>query len=109
MTEYTLKEKVLNIGMNLTRVGNWVMDYSTIKGKRINQFIFETNILLNELSESDVGAKFEPTLIWFKKEFSEVLKRLPLVSEGKTDNLELAEKLFTLASILTHRAILVSN
>lgn len=98
------KTKLLDLAMNLNRVGNWAADDYKAKRKRISFFLNQTTEYLNSLS----GAKFP---LKVKVVFSRFLKDYPrLLQEGQTgpkDQLLWAETMMTWGNILTHRSRLI--
>lgn len=88
------KDLTLNIAVNLGRLGRWVAEGKTV---RVNQFLSETENYLQELENAHKSEKFQPTFDSFKKEFQKLKNNIQL-------NDEWAEKSFTWANILTHRA-----
>lgn len=106
--DYSAKDKVLDIAMNLTRVGGWAAEDYARKHKRIVQFLDETKEYLDDLeSESAHGGSPH-----FQKPFQKFQEEFPrLAKEGKTgpkDPLFWAEEMLTWGSILTHRAKLIN-
>lgn len=100
------KSKILDIAMNLSRIGNWAADGYKIKQKRITLFLDETTEYIKSLKQSSFPLRFKETLIKFLQEYSRLEK------EGKTgprDELEFAEKMMTWGNILTHRASLIKS
>jgi len=93
------KAKILDIAMNLNRIGNWAADDYRGKKKRITLFLDQNNSYLSSLEVID--GKFKKTLALFKKKYKKLEK------EGKTgpkDPLFWAEMMMTWGNILTHRA-----
>ncbi|MBI2595375.1 hypothetical protein HYW46_01410 [Candidatus Daviesbacteria bacterium] len=103
-----LEMQILNISVNMARIGNWIADLSKIKAeygekvyrsrrKLIEKMINQTENYLNDLSSQKISGRFVPTLGRFTKEFK-------VIKNGyKTDPL-LAKKALTWANILQHRA-----
>lgn len=98
------KDKVLDIAMNLNRIGNWAADGYHKKGKRIKQFISLTSQSVNQLTPSRFSEPFKKTYKNFIKEYK-ILEREGL--KGPQDELYWAEKMMTWGNILTHRAKLI--
>lgn len=92
------EEILLDIAMNLNRVGNWAADDFSGKKKRIVFFLEQTSAYINSLNQSAFSKKFMKTFERFLKEFNQ-LKKLKF-----KDPLEWAEKMMTWGNILTHRA-----
>lgn len=98
------KAKILDIAMNLTRIGNWAADDYKSKKKRIIIFLDQTSEYLISLEKSDLSDRFKKTLDRFLAEYP-VLEK-----EGKelsSDVLAWAERMMTWGNILTHRSKLV--
>lgn len=98
------KAVVLDIAMNLNRIGNWVADDYPGKKKRILLFLNQTTEYINSLQNKSFSPRFNPTWISFTQKYSQIEKD---VEAGKKDKLELAEKLMTWGNILTHRVNLI--
>lgn len=98
------KAKILDIAMNLTRIGNWAADGYQLKKKRILLFLEQTSDALNSLTPSVCPLSFRKTLNHFLNEYSGLEKAGKL---GPNDELEWAEKMMTWGNILTHRAKLL--
>lgn len=100
----TQRELVLDIAMNLTRIGNWAADGYQPRHKRIMLFLKETQRMVRKLENLTLSDTFEPTWTRFLKAFSKLSR------QGKTappDTLGWAEDMMTWGTILTHRASLV--
>lgn len=98
------KAKILDIAMNLNRVGNWAADGYQAKRKRILTFLDQTTNYIKSLEPADFTDPFKKTFSKFEKEY------LKLEKEGKKgpeDTLLWAEKMMTWGNILTHRAKLI--
>lgn len=85
---------LLNIAVNLGRLGRWAHEDKTV---RIPQFLNDTQVYVDMLSEKRINEKFLPTFLNFSSVFKN-LKSANIYSD------EWAEKAFTWANILTHRA-----
>jgi hypothetical protein len=88
------KELTLNIAVNLGRIGRWAHEG---RRNRLDQFMRQTEEYIVELKEKPKSKRFEPTFDAFEKAFNE------LKADVRTDAVW-AEKMFTWANILTHRA-----
>lgn len=99
------KARILDIAMNLNRVGNWAADGYQGKKKRIAFFLQQTTDYLTAVQEPIYSEVFKKTLIRFRKEF-EALRTEGIV--GPHDELLWAEKMMTWGNILTHRSRLLS-
>lgn len=98
------KAKILDIAMNLNRVGNWAADDYNAKQKRISLFLNQTTKYINSLDVLDFTEPFKKTFHKFSKEYSELEKANIKSSD---DALLWAEKMMTWGNILTHRAKLI--
>lgn len=88
------QDLVLNIAVNLGRMSRWALERNE---RRIDQFLEESEMYLNELENMGVSARFKPTLEVFERKFKE------LKAGVKTDR-DWPEDVLTWANILTHRA-----
>ncbi len=88
------QEIVLNIAVNMGRLGRWCMEGRT---KRLEQFLTETDEYLQLLGQTTKNKQFEKTFIAFKRDFA-------LLKTQKKYNEAWAERAYTWATILTHRA-----
>lgn len=99
------KAKILDIAMNLNRIGNWAADDFDGKEKRIRLFLAQTNQYIESVPQASLTQPFKKTFHRFLEAY-EVLK-----NEGKekpADTLAWAERLMTWGNILTHRTQLLS-
>lgn len=98
------KAKILDIAMNLNRVGNWCADNYLLKQKRIIIFIDQTSNYLKSINPSSYP---EP----LKRAVNQFLKLYPALERagrtGPPDELLWAETMMTWGNILTHRAQLL--
>lgn len=97
------KEQILDIAMNLTRVGNWGADDFTGKRTRIHQFLQETSVMLNTIHPSQLSSSFQPTFSRFLEEYNKLTRE----SQSPVDPLAWSERMMTWGNILTHRASLI--
>jgi len=100
----TSKDKILDIAMNLNRIGNWAADDYQGKKKRINLFLDQTNDYINTLDTSKFSKKFSKTYNNFIKNYSKLEK---IGRQGPKNPLFWAEDMMTWGNILTHRAKLI--
>lgn len=98
------KAVILDIAMNLNRIGNWAADDCKIKKKRINLFLNQTTRYIDSLEPSLFSPVFRKTLIKFLQEYKSLTKEW---EDGLKESLFWAEKIMTWGNILTHRARLI--
>lgn len=99
------KAKILDIAMNLNRIGNWAADDFDGKRKRIKLFLNQTDQYIASLPKRTSSQPFNKTLNRFLEEY----RMLKHEGEQKpADILVWAEKLMTWGNILTHRIQLLS-
>ena len=89
------KQTIMDIAMNLTRIGNWVEDDFEGNKKKINTFIENTNGYISTIK--NLNDKFNNTWLNFMKVY-------PTMIKTPQDN---AENLMTWGNILTHRSKLI--
>lgn len=98
------KAKILDIAMNLTRIGNWAADGYEVKKKRIIIFLKNTD---NNLKNVKISSLDQP----FKKTFEKFLRDYPKLEQegynGPKNQMVFAEKMLTWGNILTHRSRLI--
>ena len=98
------KAIIMDIAMNLNRIGNWAADGFTPRSKKINMFLDQTSKNLESLDDSNSNLVLNGTLQKFKLEY----KKLALEARSKPpDEMLWAEKMMTWGNILTHRAKLL--
>lgn len=98
------KEQILDISMNLNRIGNWAADDYSKKQRRIMIFLDQTEKYSKSLNLTTLPKPLRNSLNKFLKEFPK------LQSEGKLgpkDTLLWAEKMMTWGNILSHRSSLL--
>ena len=100
------KAKILDIAMNLNRVGNWAADDYIGKKERIKTFLNNTTGYVQSLDFSSFSPSFARTFADFRKEYP-LLKKEGL--RGPSDTLYWAENMMTWGNILTHRAKLLNS
>lgn len=98
------KAKILDIAMNLNRVGNLAVDNYEKKKKRIDIFLEETKGYINSIDKSSLPKSFKKTFDKFSKEYLLLEKENIETHEEK---LYWAEKMMTWGNILTHRAKII--
>jgi len=100
------KEQILDISMNLNRIGNWAADDYTKKQRRIALFLDQTSDYTKSIDISILPDQLKKPMERFLVEYPKLSK------EGKTEpkNTEIwAEKLMTWGNILSHRAQLLGK
>ena len=95
------KALVLDIAMNLNRVGNWAADDLTGKKKRIEFFLDQTTQYIKSLDKSSMSDDFKKTFNKFLGEYKNI------VNDNSKNSSSWAEKLMTWGNILTHRSKLI--
>ena len=100
----TTKAKVLDISMNLNRVGNWAADDYIGKKNRIKTFLVSTSNYLGELENVQFPSSLADTVSAFRKEYKILEKE---GNYGPKDPLAWAEQMMTWGNILTHRSKLL--
>lgn len=98
------KALVLDIAMNLNRIGNWAVDSFAIKEKRIHFFLDQTTGYIDSLDNSAFSDKFKKTFDKFLNEYKLLNQEIKLNSK---DNEIWGEKMMTWGNILTHRSKLI--
>ncbi len=98
------KAKILDIAMNLNRIGNWAADDYKGKKKRIKLFLDQTTHEINSLDTALFSDPFKKTFEVFLKKYAELKKS---GKSGPEDELYWAEMMMTWGNILTHRAQLI--
>ena len=68
------KSLILDIAMNLNRIGNWAADDYFIKKKRICLFLNQTTNYLKLLDQSKLPNLLKRTITKFTNEFSQLKK-----------------------------------
>jgi hypothetical protein len=98
--------KILDIAMNLNRIGNWAADDYSGKKERIITFLRNTSSSIRDLDKDSLPKSFVGTFNNFMKEYSSLEK------EGikKPKNpVFWAEDMMTWGNILTHRSKLIEG
>ena len=94
------KAKILDIAMNLNRVGNLAADDYEKKKKRIDIFLEETNEYIDSIDKSSLSKSFQRTFDKFLKEYL-LLEKENIKTHA--EKLYWAEQMMTWGNILTHR------
>lgn len=98
------RNKILDIAMNLSRIGGWAADDFAKKRKRILLFLDQTTDCVDSLETVAFPKPFQKSL----EKFLEVYPKLEKAGrEGPTDTLSWAETMMTWGNILTHRSRLI--
>lgn len=92
--------RIMDISLNLARVGNWTADNYDGKKTLIARFLLQTDGYLQELLKQPLSNQFKPTLKRFTKAF-QILRNETVYESNKYD---WAERALTWANILQHRA-----
>lgn len=95
--------QVLNISVNMARIGELVLKSGSLRGELITRFLDQTNTYLNDLVNLNISNSFKPTLNKFQAEF----KKLKNEKISEENRLLWAEKAITWADILQIRSKLV--
>jgi len=95
------RAKILDIAMNLTRVGNWAADGYDAKKKRIETFLDNTAASIDTLDTAQLSDRFRRTYARFLREYKDLDKE---GRAGPHDIPDWAERIMTWGTILTHRA-----
>ncbi|MDP3918178.1 MAG: hypothetical protein Q8Q30_03330 [Candidatus Woesebacteria bacterium] len=91
------KQTIMDIAMNLNRIGNWVADDFEKNQKKIQVFIINTDGYISTIQ--NLNSKFKPTWLSFMDVY-------PMMKSKLQSN---AENLMTWGNILTHRASLIES
>lgn len=98
------KALILDIAMNLNRIGNWAIDNFKNKEKRIYFFLDQTSGYINNLNYSSFSDKFKKTFDKFLDDYKLLKQEVGLSSKN---NEVWGEKMMTWGNILTHRSKLI--
>ena len=98
------KAKILDIAMNLNRVGNLAADDYEKKKKRIDIFLEEIKEYIDSIDKSSLSKPFKKTFEKFLEEYLLLEKENIKTQQEK---LYWAEKMMTWGNILTHRARII--
>lgn len=89
------KQTILDIAMNLNRIGNWIADGYEANEKKVATFLTSTDAYISQINSVPED---------FKRTWSFFLERYP---KAKNDLVNNAENFMTLGNILTHRSNLI--
>lgn len=95
------KALILDIAMNLNRIGNWAADNYDGKEKRIVLFLNQINQYLQLINREELPQSFLRTFDRFTVDFNNLGKK---PKKNDVDILVWAEALMTWGNILTHRS-----
>ena len=98
------KAKILDIAMNLNRVGNWAADGYRPRKKRIIIFLDQTSELIKTIQEDSLSSRFRKTFKLFLLNYKKLQKQ---ADPYPKDELAWAEVMMTWGNILTHRSSLI--
>ncbi len=98
------KAILLDIAMNLNRMGNWAADNFLNKKNRIAIFLKQTDKYIKEFQYNSLPLKLKETYAVFLKDYERLEKE---AINGPKDSLEWAERMMTWGNILTHRSNLI--
>jgi len=98
------KAQILDIAMNLNRVGNWAADDYSGKKERIKTFLAGTSNYIKQLDRSSFPSSFSGTFRNFANQYP-VLQKEGI--DGPKDPVLWAEEMMTWGNILTHRSSLI--
>ncbi|OGY22954.1 MAG: hypothetical protein A2172_03405 [Candidatus Woykebacteria bacterium RBG_13_40_15] len=98
------KAKILDIAMNLNRIGNWAVDDYDGKKTRIITFLNQTTGYISSIDQSSFNQPFKKTFDRFLLEYSKLEKN---AKAGPANTLFWAEQAMTWGNILTHRSITI--
>jgi hypothetical protein len=101
----TTKQQILDIAMNLNRIGNWAADGYDAKQKRILLFLNQTKDYIDTLDHSTIPNRFSLTL----QTFIPIFHKMYQEGQSKPKKIDVwAENCMTWGNILTHRASLLT-
>lgn len=98
------KAQILDIAMNLNRVGNWAADGYEERKEKIKVFLGNTSNYIQNVDQSALPSSFAGTFSEFKKKYT-TLEQEGVA--GPKDSLYWAENMMTWGNILTHRSNLL--
>ncbi|MBI3283072.1 hypothetical protein HYZ70_03290 [Candidatus Curtissbacteria bacterium] len=98
------KAKILDIAMNLNRMGNWAADGYSQRRERIKTFLDNTSNYIRELDSTSLPSSLVDTYNDFIKRYRTLEKE---GLSGPGNPLIWAESMMTWGNILTHRANLI--
>lgn len=96
----SIEDRILDISVNLARIGNWTADSYEKKRELIHRFINQTNEYISEVANLQLSEQVRPLFSRFQNEFQKLQKE-KVTPENKD---WWAERVLTWANILQHRA-----
>lgn len=97
MSDYPIKVQVLNISLNLSRMGEWMaVDFEGKKGL-IERFRAQTSQLIEAANQIKMSNNFEQTWRTFENKYQKI-------SFDEKNKLLSSERLLAWANILQHRS-----
>ncbi|HNP89230.1 MAG: hypothetical protein BWY24_00770 [Microgenomates group bacterium ADurb.Bin219] len=100
------RAKILDIAMNLNRLGNWAADDYNAKKGRISTFLTNTSSYLQNLDTTSLPKIFMGTFNTFLKEYRLLEKE---AAKELKNPIFWAEDMITWGNILTHRSKLIQD
>lgn len=101
-TSVSVHDRILDISVNLARIGTWTADGYEEKKQLIQRFIEQTDSYIVEVTAQPLKKDLEQPFNRFQKMFKELQ-----ISTITAENKDIwAEKILTWANILQHRAVL---
>lgn len=98
------RTKILDIAMNLNRMGNWAADDYSGKKERIKTFLKNTSSYIRDLDKDSLPDSFAITFEKFIEEYDTLEKE---GIKNPANPIFWAEDMMTWGNILTHRSKLV--
>lgn len=98
--------KIMDIAMNLARIGNWAADDYDRKKQRIDMFLRQTDGYLRDLDIAAYPPLTQRALTQCTQVFRTLRRRTP---QDIDERLRWAEDMLTWSNILTHRAKLAQQ
>lgn len=102
-TDLPIKTQILNISVNMARMGELVLKFGDSKSELRERFLAQTESYLNDLNLELVSKPFQPTLNRFNQEF----KKLKSEQISEKNKLLWGERAITWADILQIKSKLV--
>ena len=96
----SMQDRILDISVNLARIGNWTADAYLEKKDLIARFIDQTNSYIKEVSRAGLSKDIQPLFTRFQLDFQKIQTEKVTVKNKDW----WAERMLTWANILQHRA-----